>query len=441
MIDYPLLLAVLGGIALLLVLILVLRFQAFLALLISCVCVGLLSGLPPQSIIDSIKNGMGSTLGFVATVVGLGAIFGAILEYSGGAKQLATQLLRLAGDRGTPLALLGTGILVSIPIFFDVAVVILVPIVYALQRKTGKSLLFFAIPLFAGLAIAHGFIPPTPGPIAVAEILKANLGWVIGLGIIVSIPTAVIGGLIYSRYLSAQIFLSAPETSEEESASEIQAPSASLIFFLIVVPILLIVGAALIPEGWGTVYSIFQLIGHPFVALILANLLAWLLLGVMRGVSLDQLLTISTKSLAPAGIIILLTGAGGAFKQILIDTGAGTMMAEMMQSWGISTLVFAFFAATVVRVLQGSTTVAMITAASLVAPLLLGTETEAELALLTLAIASGATMLSHVNDSGFWLVNKYLDMTTTQTFKAWTGTTGIMGTVGFVMVLLLDLIF
>ncbi|WP_405212078.1 GntP family permease [Dokdonia sp. Asnod2-E02] len=439
--DYQLLFAVIIGISILLFLILKLKMQAFLALLITCIAVGVIAGMQPSSILDSVKNGMGGTLGFVATVVGLGALFGAILERSGGAQRLAASLLSKFGIEKSPWAVMLTGFFVAIPVFFDVAFIILIPIIYALQKKTGKSLLLYAIPLLAGLAITHTFIPPTPGPIAVAEILGADLGYVIVFGFIAGIPSAIIAGPMLAKYLSKRMHIETPEDMVSEMKVPDNAPSAGTILLIIAIPIFLIVcntvlNSPLFAEGELPAWLIYgaDLLGHPFVALIIANLVAWYFLGIKKGFSKSELLDISTKSLYPAGVIILLTGAGGAFKQILIDTGAGKMIAESLSSDIFPPVIFGFIVAAIVRVLQGSATVAMITAAGITAPLLGLSETSApQLAVLVIAIASGASIFSHVNDSGFWLVKQYLGLTEKETFKSWTVMTSLIAIVGLVV--------
>ncbi|WP_405201906.1 GntP family permease [Dokdonia sp. LLG6352-1] len=439
--DYQLLFAVIIGISILLFLILKLKMQAFLALLITCISVGVIAGMQPSSILDSVKNGMGGTLGFVATVVGLGALFGAILERSGGAQRLAASLLSKFGIEKSPWAVMLTGFFVAIPVFFDVAFIILIPIIYALQKKTGKSLLLYAIPLLAGLAITHTFIPPTPGPIAVAEILGADLGYVIIFGFIAGIPSAIIAGPMLAKYLSKRMHIETPEDMFSEMKVPDNAPSAGTILLIIAIPIFLIVcntvlNSPLFAEGELPAWLIYgaDLLGHPFVALIIANLVAWYFLGIKKGFSRSELLDISTKSLYPAGVIILLTGAGGAFKQILIDTGAGKMIAESLSSDIFLPVIFGFIVAAIVRVLQGSATVAMITAAGITAPLLGLSETSApQLAVLVIAIASGASIFSHVNDSGFWLVKQYLGLTEKETFKSWTVMTSLIAIVGLVV--------
>ncbi len=444
MLDYQLILAVVGGVAILLGLILYVRFQAFIALLIASICVGLFAGMPPLVLVATIQEGMASTLGFVAVVVGLGAIFGAILEHSGGAQALAQFLISKFGEKRASWAMVLTGFFVAIPVFFDVGFIILVPLIYALQRKTSKSLLLYAMPLLAGLAITHAFIPPTPGPVAVADILDADLGWVILFGVIAGVPAAIVSGPIFAKYISRKIHLEAPALSDGEIQTSNPPPVAGILA-IIGLPILLILantllGSPLVPTGFIPVETleIIQMIGHPFSALIIANLIAWYTLGIRRGFTRSQLQDISTKSLAPAGIIILLTGAGGVFKQILVNTGTGEMLASYFAQGGVNIMLFAFIAAGLVRALQGSATVAMITAAGLTAPLLSPELDEMTKALLVIAIAAGASILSHVNDSGFWLVSKYLGMTEKQTFRSWTMMITIAGVVGFLVVFLLS---
>ena len=446
--DYQLLAAVLISIALLLLLILRFKIQAFLALLIASMAAGILAGMPPTIIIDSMKKGMGDTLGFVATVVGLGALFGALLERSGGARSLADYMLEKMSLERAPWAMVGTGLMVSIPVFFDVAFIILVPIVYALQRQTGKSLLFFGMPLLAGLSVAHGFIPPTPGPVAVAHILGVDLGYIILFGLVIGIPAAVISGPIFGSYVSNRIEVTIPNYMEETIEDNNNHVHPGMIIIIIFIPILLMVMNTLvkhIPQTAWLIPSSFTiwigLIGHPFTALMIANLMAWYFLGLRRGMTKDDIQEIWSKSLAPAGLIILLTGAGGMFKQILIDTGAGALLAQSLSGDTTTPIIFAFICSLLVRVIQGSATVAMITSAGLTAPLLLSfAGPEVYKALVVIAIASGATMMSHVNDSGFWLVNRYFGLTERQTLQSWTMLTVILGLTAFSIALILSMV-
>ena len=442
--DYQLIIAVFIGIVVLLTLILRFKIQAFISLLIASIIVGIIAGMPPSDIITTMKDGMGNTLGFVAVVVGLGAMFGAILEHSGGAEALAQYLLKKFGENNTSTALMITGFFVAIPVFFDVGFIILIPIIYSLQRKTKKSLLLYGIPLLAGLAATHVFIPPTPGPVAVADILKADLGWVILVGFIAGLPAAILGGPVFAKFISKRIHIDAPEI-ESKNEEKINFPSVGMILSIIGLPIVLIVGNTFLNSPLMDNLNLSNsfkewigIIGHPFTALIIANLLAWYLLGIKRGVDKDKLLNITTRSLGPAGIIILLTGAGGVFKEMLVNTGSGEMIANYLSSSGMGILLFSFIIASLIRVLQGSATVAMITAAGITSPLLLGDVGEIYKALIVIAIASGASILSHVNDSGFWLVSKYLGLTEKQTFRSWTVMTTILAIVGFSTVSLIS---
>ena len=437
--------SVLIGIAVLLLLILILRIPAFISLLISSILTGILAGLNATEIIDTVQSGMGSTLGFVAIVVGLGAMFGAILEKSKAAEAIAQYLVSKLGLKNAPTSTLITGFVVAIPVFFDVAFIILIPVIYAIQRRTKKSLLLYAIPLLAGLAITHAFIPPTPGPVAVADIIKVDLGWVILVGFLAGIPTAIFSGLLFGKFIAGKIHLDAP-TKVEETA-ETDYPHIGLIISIILIPIVLILlgtmmKSEIINVSNPTLKNLITLLGHPFTALILANLVVWCVLGIGRGYTSRELFRITSKSLEPAGTIILLTGAGGVFKQVLVNTGAGELIANTFVEWNLPIIVFAFLAATAIRVLQGSATVAMITAAGLVYPVLVNADlSQGQMAAIVIAIASGASMLSHVNDSGFWLVKEYLGMDEKQTFKSWTGMTTALGLTGFISALILFQIF
>ena len=438
--------SVLIGILILLVLILALRIPAFIALLISSILTGLMAGLNGEEIIATVQNGMASTLGFVAIVVGLGAMFGAILEKSNGAEAIAQYLTQKMGIKNAPTSILMTGFIVAIPVFFDVAFIILIPVIYAMQRKTGKSLLLYAIPLLAGLAITHAFIPPTPGPIAVAEIINVNLGWVIIVGFLAGIPTALLSGIVFGKYIAGKIHITAPKADDDENIQK-SFPHFGLVVSIIAVPIALILlgtmtESGIIPVSNTRVKDAIALIGHPFVALIIANLIVWYVLGIKRGYSSSELFKITSKSMGPAGTIILLTGAGGVFKQVLVDTKAGEMIATSFSEWNFPIIIFSFLAAAIIRILQGSATVSMITAAGMVYPIIATADmSNGQLAALVIAIASGASILSHVNDSGYWLVKEYLGMDEKQTFRSWSMMTTVLALTGFISASILYSIF
>jgi Gnt-I system low-affinity gluconate transporter len=440
-----------SAVLLLLFMVLRLKISAFIALLITAIYVGIVAGMPLDGVLAAIQEGMGGTLGFVATVVGLGAIFGQMLESSGGAESLARHLIQKFGIKRAPWAMTLTGFLVAIPVFFDVGFIILVPIVYALARDTKRSLLYYAIPLLAGLAVTHSFIPPTPGPVAVADIINAQLGWVILLGAILGIPVAIIAGPLFGAYISKKIYLAPPFDFDKsmEETEEKELPSFTTIAVMIFIPLILIllntVTALAVSKEWirqSVWTNIIGFIGHPFTALIIATLAAIYFLCIRRGMRKQEILDLSTKALGPAGIIILITGAGGVLKQVLIDSGMGQMMAESMAGSSLSPILLAWVLAAVVRVTQGSATVAMITAAGIMAPVIgLFGLNDPQRALVVIAISSGATLLSHVNDSGFWLVGKYLGMNEKQTLQSWTVMESIIAVTGLLFTLLASLLF
>lgn len=439
--DAQLILSVVSGVAVLLVLILYVKIHPFLSLLISSIVVGVFAGMPIQEVFENVKNGIGGTLGFVATIIGLGAIFGAVLEKSGGASELAKWLSRTIGQNNAPSAMMIAGFFVAIPVFFDVAFIILLPVALALNRALKKPLLLLVLPLLAGLAITHAFIPPTPGPVAVADIMGVGLGEVIIIGFIVGLPTAIISGPLLAKYINKHLIKNYDGISlgfDEVNPQPSRTARPLTVLIIIFLPIVLIVTNT-ICQNSDTVIKmlapniifVIQLIGHPFAALIISNLIAWYVLGIRLGSTRTELLDVSMKSFYPAGSIILLTGAGGAFKQILVSTGAGEMIAALVGYELFTPVLFAFCVAALVRVIQGSATVAMITAAGITAPLLsILSVTDLQKAILVIAIASGATFMSHVNDSGFWLVSQYLKLDTRQTFKSWTFITVVIGLCG-----------
>lgn len=440
---------VLLAVAVLLILVLVVRCPAFVALLVTSLIVAVLGGIPPADIAGVIQEGMGSTLGYIAIVIGLGAMIGELLRQSGGAEQIAATLLDRFGDDNAPWALGLTGLLVAIPVFFDVALILFIPLVYTLTRASGRSLLLYAIPLVGGIAVAHSFIPPTPGPVAVAGLIGADLGWVIVFGLIAGLPAVVVGGVVFGRYIADRIHLEVPESMEIDEAVSDESTGSPPSFFravaIIAIPLALIligtVSDIVLAEG-SAVRGWLQFVGHPFTALTAATLITFYVLGVRGGYSMEAVQRIVTKGLEPVGLIILVTGAGGVLGEVLIETGVGDALAEVMATYNLPVVVLAFLIAVVVRVSQGSATVSMVTAAGLVAPVLeSGTYSAPMLGLITIAIASGATVLSHVNDSGFWLVSRYLGMDEQQTLRSWTVMETIVGGIGFVVVLALSLLF
>lgn len=454
MMDQSIYLLLITAISIVLLLALVMRFKvhAFISLLLVSSFVGLAAGMPFQEVISSIEEGIGGILGFIAIIVGLGSIMGKLLEVSGGAEALARSIVNIFGTNRTPWGLTITGFIISIPVFLDVGFIILVPIIYALASKSKKSTLFYAIPLLAGMLVAHSFIPPTPGPTAVAEIMDVPLGWVIIWGVATGLPAAILAGPVFGRYIGNKLHVSPPDFSdvkEGKSSSQIEKSDFFMVLLVILLPLFLIVNATILdvlqgqqilPEQSFWV-ELLQFIGHPFSALTIATLIAAYFLGFRKGFSGKEIMKFSDKALAPAGLIILVTGAGGVFKEILIDSGVGEALAETIMAYQVTPVVLAYLLSVVIRVTQGSATVAMITAAGMMAPIVseFGLSVP-EKALVVIAIAAGSSMLSHFNDSGFWLVNKYLGLTEKETLRSWSTMTVIVSVTGFCMVLIFSLL-
>jgi Gnt-I system low-affinity gluconate transporter len=370
---------------------------------------------------------------------------------------VARTLLQRLGEERAPWALGLTGLIVATPVFFDVALILFIPLVYGLARRTGRSLLYYAIPLLAGIAVAHSFIPPTPGPVAVASLIGADLGWVIAVGLLAGIPATVVGGIVFGRTIAGRIHLRVPEymlpevnperapvstDSSAAPAADAELPGFGLVIALIGVPLSLILVGTVTRVTLGDGHplrALFAFLGHPFAALLIAALLAFWLLGTRRGYSAEEVRRVATAGLEPVGMIILVTGAGGVFGNVLVAAGVGDALAGLMAGSAMPVVVLAFLIATVVRVAQGSATVAMVTAAGIVAPVIqAGSYPPPMLGALTIAIAAGATVLSHVNDSGFWLVSRFLGMSEAETLRSWTVMVTLVGLVGFAVALLVS---
>ncbi|BCL75110.1 gluconate transporter [Jeongeupia sp. HS-3] len=437
--DLTLILTAVGSIVLLLVLVMKVRLHALVALILVSMVAGIAAGMNPAKIADTIQKGMGGTLGFVATVVALGAMFGKMMEATGALDRIALTLLGKFGEKRAHWAVSVTGLVCALPLFFDVAVVLLIGVVFALVRRGGGSVVKLGVALFAGIAACQAFLIPAPPPILVASQLNADFGWMIVLGLAAAIPAMILAGPIYGSFISKYVEVPLPPHAQESHLGENKGelPSFSLALGLVILPLLLVglkTIAARFVEVDSDIYNWLQFIGHPFTAILFACLSAFYLLGVKRGMSRDQIMKICSAALEPAGIIILVTGAGGVFKQVLVDSGVGGALGNMLAGAGLPVTVLAFTLAAAVRVIQGSATVAMLTACGLLLPMIEHMNLNgAQLAAVTIAIGGGAVVLSHVNDSGFWLANRYLGMTEKQTLQTWTVMESIIGVTGGVV--------
>ncbi|MFE2991888.1 GntP family permease [Streptomyces sp. NPDC059262] len=454
------------GIALLLFLIIKVRLQPFLALLTVSIAVGLAAGLSVTELfgtvqksdaVSLIESGMGGTLGHVAIIIGLGTMLGAVLEVSGGAEVLASRLLNLFGEKRAPLAMGLTGLIFGIPVFFDVGIFVLAPIVYAAAKRGGKSIVLYAMPLLAGLSMTHAFLPPHPGPVAAAGLLHVQLGWVILMGIICGVP-AVLAAWVWSAWIGKRIFVPVPqdmvEAADEAKAALVEEQRKAgvkptekpvplgTVFTIIGTPLVLILLATFssIALDPSTVRSVIEFFGHPFVALTIALLLAYYLLGIRRGWSRKSLETVSTASLKPIGNILLVVGAGGIFGAVLKGSGVAQALSDTFNNVGLPIIVLAYLISLVLRVAQGSATVAIVTTAGIVAPLLSeGHYSQPFTALVIMAISAGSIFASHVNDGGFWMVSKYFGISERDTLKTWTVLESVLSVAGFAVAAVISL--
>lgn len=426
----------LGAIALLLFLILAARLHAFLALLISSMAMGLAVGMDPLKVIKSIQAGFGDALGFIAVVVALGAMIGRFLEHSGGGRVLADWLLTKFGKDNAVWAVLVAAFLVGLPIFFEVGFIILVPLAWSLTRESKKSLLYYGLPMTAALTVTHAMVPPHPAPSAAASLLGADLGRTILYGALLSIPMAISGGIVYGRWIANRIFVPVPEvaTRVKEEKSDIAPPGVGLVLVVLLLPVTFIFASSIADIAKFNSGGVLGFLGHPFSALLITALFAMYVFGVRRGLDRDQLAKMATDSLMPIGTLLAIMGGGGAFKQIIVDSGVGPYAGKLLASSAISPLVVAYLVAAAMRMAQGSATVAIITAAGIVAPLVKGIPGYAP-EMIVLALSAGGTILSHVNDAGFWIVNEYFGMTVPQTLQSWTAMKVITSLVGIACIL------
>ena len=434
-------LAAIIGLIILLVLIIKFHVQAMISILVGALAIGLIAGMPFSEIITAVNDGIGNTLKGIALLVGLGSMFGAILELSGGAQTLAVTMVNRFGDEKAAWALGLTGLVISIPVFFDAGLIILIPLAFSLAKRTSRSTLFYAIPLLAGLAVGHAFIPPTPGPVLVANMLGVDLGFVILVGIFCGFFAMVVAGPIWGRIVGTKYMVAVPETYNQTDIAEDKLPKFSTIVCIILIPLALIIFksvAGVIPAFSG-IMPVLNFFGEPFVALLIATIVAMFLLGTRNGYTMEELEKVMTKSLEPTGLILLVTACGGVLRYMLQYSGIGDIIGNVTGSLHLPIVVVAFVIAALVRICVGSATVAMTMAAGIVAamPAIQGLS-PLYLACTTAAVAGGATVCSHFNDSGFWLVRSLVGIDEKTTLKTWTIMETLVGGVGFLVAFIIS---
>ena len=437
-----LVIAAVVGLILLLVLIIKFKIQAMIAILVGAILIGLGAGMPFEQIVTSVNDGIGNTLKGIALLVGLGSMFGSILEISGGAQTLAVTMVNRLGDRKAAWALGITGLVIAMPVFFDAGLIILIPLAFSLAKRTGRSSLYYVIPLLAGLAVGHAFIPPTPGPVLVATMLGVDLGWVILIGICCGIFSMIVAGPIWGAYCGKKFFVPVPEqVARQADLDESKLPGFWSVVLIILIPLVLIIlkSVAGVVEALAPARGVINFLGEPFVALTLATLVAMVMLGYRHGYTGEQLEKVMTKSLEPVGLILLVTACGGVLRYILQYSGLGEIIGHAVASASFPMVIVAFVVAALVRISVGSATVAMTMAAGIIAamPEVSGLS-PLHLACITAAVAGGATVCSHFNDSGFWLVKSLVGMDEKTTLKTWTLMETLVGGTGFLVALVIS---
>jgi len=428
------LLIVILGIVLLFILIALFKLNAFISFIIVCIFVGVFQGMELASIIESIQIGIGNTLGFLVIILGLGAMLGKLVADSGAAQRITSKLVASFGIKYVQWAVVIAGFIVGIPMFYSVGFVILVPLVFTVAATTGLPLIYVGLPMLASLSVTHGFLPPHPAPTAIAEMFKANMGKTLLYGIIIAIPAIIIAGPLFARTIKNVKSTPLKEFYNPVVLKEEEMPGMGISVFSALLPVLLIVVSTIVENFVASDFMFKKTIiflGNPVMAMLISVLVAIYTLGLADGKKMTAIMNSVSNSVSSITMVLLIIAGAGALKQILIDSGVSDYIGELLKDSSISPLILAWLIATIIRVCVGSATVAGLTAAGIVLPLASNTGVSPEL--MVLAIGSGSLMLSHVNDSGFWLYKEYFNLSIKETLSTWTvmeTTVGIMGLIG-----------
>lgn len=429
------------GVALLLVLMVIFKLNAFISLIIVALCVGILEGMTPLDAMTSIQNGLGGTLGSLTMIIIFGAILGKLMTDSGGAQRIATTLIKAFGKKRVQLAAVLTASIVGIALFFETGVVVLIPLVFTIATAAGVPILYIGLPVIAALITMHGFVPPHPGPTAVASVFDANIGKTLIYGVIIAIPAIIIGGPLFTKLfkkkdLEVEIpkeLFNPKEFKEEEMPGFVTSLLTSLM------PVILIASKVFveifIPKS--PIMPVVEFIGSPNVALLLSVILAIFTFGLNRGKKMKEIMHSLSESVSGIAMILLIIAGGGAFKQVLIDSHIDQFIADIMAGSTLSPLILTWLIAAILRVAIGSATVAGMTAAGIAAPLVGATGVSPEL--MVLAAGAGSITFSHVNDAGFWIYKEYFNLSIGKTIKTWSVMVTIISLVGLAGVLIINM--
>ena len=435
-------LLVYAAIAIIALIVLIARFRLNPFVVITLVSVGLalVAGMPATSVVSSYEGGVGKTLGHIALVVALGTMLGKMMAESGGAEQVARTLIDRFGERNAHWAMVCIAFLVGLPLFFEVGFVLLVPIAFTVARRVGVSILMVGLPMVAGLSVVHALVPPHPAAMLAVQAYQASVGQTLFYAILIGIPTAIIAGPLYAKFIVPHIQL--PEENPLAKQFLDREPRKQLPGFAITMATILLPVLLMLLGGWanlistpGSAFNSFLLfVGNSVIALLLATLLSFWTLGIAQGFNRDAILKFTQECLAPTASITLLVGAGGGLNRILVDSGVTNEIVSLAQDFHLSPLLMGWLFAALMRVATGSATVAMTTASGIVAPVAMGLGYPHP-ELLVLATGAGSVIFSHVNDGGFWLIKEYFNMTVAQTFKTWTVLETLISVIAFIFTL------
>ncbi|MFV8374405.1 gluconate:H+ symporter [Flavobacterium sp. LB1P71] len=434
-------LILIASILLLLVLISAVKLNAFISLIIASFFVGITKGMLFPDIINSLQQGIGSTLGSLILIIALGVILGNILSDSGAAQRISSVMIRSFGIKHIKWAMLLTGFAVGISMFYNAGFVILIPMVFAVAKTTKQPIIYLGIAMASALSVTHGFLPPHPGPTAIAVIFKADIGKTLLYGLIIALPTLVIAGIVFPEFIKKIVANPPKGLFESKTFDENEMPSFGISFLTALIPVILMALATTselsLPEE-SSLRHILGFMGNPTTSMLIAVLFAIVFLGINRGRKMQDIMDKSSSALSSATMIIMIIAAGGAFKQVLIDSGIGTDLATSFEQSTLSPLLLGWLIATIIRIALGSATVAGLTAAGIVQPLVASSGINSEL--MVLSIGAGSLMCSHVNDTGFWMFKEYFGISISDTFKTWTIMETIIGVMGLIGVLFLNLL-
>ncbi|MBF6162178.1 GntP family permease [Nocardia cyriacigeorgica] len=441
-----LVIAAVAGIVVIIAAITWLKIHPFIALAVGAIGVGIGAGSGATETVDSFVTGFGSTMGSVGILIGFGAMFGKLLADSGGATRVVDTLLNLSGPKLMPWTMGLVGAVIGLPMFFEIGVVLLMPVIILVARHSGLPLMRIAIPTLAGLSAMHGLVPPHPGPLVAVDALDANLGLTLAFGVLVAIPTVVVAGPLFGTLAARWVDVPVPELfSDEDDNDDDKKPQPPFLVAIgtILLPVLLMLGKTLAdviaPESSSAAKTVLDFLGTPVVALGIGLLAGIVLLGYTARMSRDDIAATMNSSLPPIAGILLIVGAGGGFKQVLVDTGIADLIADAIQDSSLPVLFLAWLVAVLIRVATGSATVATVTASGILAPVAADLSTT-HVSLMVLAIGSGSLFLSHVNDAGFWLVKEFLGLTVAQNLKTWTVMECLISVCGLAGVLALSVV-